>query len=232
MECINVWVESSQSRFGEFEFKNSFGHCLRGKENPSISLLVNFSRGRIVFIISATSCIWDDARFLTCGSVSLIALALLRGLSFFLFLAVPGPFVNLRTVQMQSLSKTCYERTVPIWIALVFNLEHGDLLCPQALPTLSISDLVQRIYRHRAAWEKTLLSVQILCQHLRLCLMNGQIFVCHLIIRRSHLHNIHRLLMTCERRFVLSRNLFVNFGGDKVAERWINVTGAVISQID
>ena len=81
----------------------------------------------------------------------MIALALLRGLGLLLLLSVPGPLVNLRAVQMESLSKTRYERTVPIWIALVFDLKHGDLLGPQALSTLSIAYLVLRIRRHHVA---------------------------------------------------------------------------------
>ena len=60
--------------------------------------------------------------------------------------------------------------------------------------------------------------------------MNSRIFIRHLILR-SHLHNIHRLLMVLVRRLILHRNFFVIFGDHQIAEGRDNVACTVISQI-
>lgn len=60
--------------------------------------------------------------------------------------------------------------------------------------------------------------------------MNSQLFIRHLIIR-SHLHDLHRLLMARVRRFVLRRRFFIIFGSHLIGERRDNVGCTVISQI-
>ena len=45
-----------------------------------------------------------------------------------LFTTVPGPLVDFRPIQLQALRQTCDEGTVPIRIALIFNLENRDLV--------------------------------------------------------------------------------------------------------
>ena len=45
-----------------------------------------------------------------------------------LLATIPGPLVDLCSIQLQTLRQTRDEGTVPIWIALIFNLKNRDLV--------------------------------------------------------------------------------------------------------